>query len=142
MTTALAAQVLPPPVTHGITAGARRLLFLSALLLVPATVGGWFFGGVAMVAGVGVGGVIALINFWLLSRMVVKSTAGVASSPGAMLAQLMFKFGLLGLLLATAIFAFAINGVGLLLGLSVTFAAVPLNLFSEWAADTRAQRSE
>lgn len=134
MTTAVASQALPLPTTEGITAGARRLLFLSALLLVPAVVGAWFLGGVGTVGGVVLGGGIALINLWLLSRMVVQTTSAGHGSVGWLVARLMGKFGLVGLLLALAVLAFGIDGFGLLLGLSVTFAAVPLNLFSEWVA--------
>ncbi len=134
MTTAVASQALPDSFTEGITAGGRRLLFLSVVLLVPATVAAWFVGGLPTVGGVALGGGVAVINFWLLSRMVVQSTSGAPGSVGWLVARLMGKFGLAGLLLALAVLAFGIDGFGLLLGLSVTFAAVPLNLFSQWVA--------
>jgi hypothetical protein len=132
LSTVVASQALPLPTTEGITAGARRLLFLSGLLLVPASVGAWFVGGLPTVVGVALGGGIALVNFWLLARLVVKSTSGVQTSAGSLVARLTVKFGLVGLLLALGVLAFGIDGFGLLLGLSVTFAAVPLNLFSQW----------
>jgi len=116
-------------------------MFLSALLLFPAAVAAWFIGGAPTVVGVAVGGATALSNFWLLSRLVVKSTAGAEGSAGGLWAQLMFKFGLLGLLLAVSIFAFGIDGLGLLLGLSIMFAAVPLNLVSEMVAEQRSRTS-
>ena len=123
--------------TAGIPAGGRRLLFLAALLLVPAAVAGWFAGGAPSVVGVAFGGATALLNLWFLSRLVARSTAADQTAPGALVAQLMLKFATLGVAMAVAVFVLGLDGLGLLLGLSVTFAAVPLNLFSEWAAGQR-----
>ena len=125
---------LPPPTVDGIPVGARRLSFLAALLLLPMAVAGALFGGSATLLAVAVGGALALANFWLLSRLVVVSTGGVQRSASALLVRLMAKFGFLGLVLGTAVLGLGLDPFGLLLGLSVVFLAVPLNLLAETVA--------
>jgi len=131
---AAAPQALPQPVTEGLPSGARRIAFLAALLVVPSAFAGLAVGGSQVALSAVAGGGIALINFWLLSRLVVATTSSQSLSTSNLLVQLMGKLALLGVLLAVAIFVLSLDPVGLLLGLSVVFAAVPLNLFSEWMA--------
>ena len=134
MHAAAAPQALPQPVTEGLPSGARRIAFLAALLVVPSAFAGLAVGGSQAALSAVAGGGIALINFWLLSRLVVATTSSQNLSTSNLLVQLMGKLALLGVLLAVAIFVLSLDPVGLLLGLSVVFAAVPLNLFSEWMA--------
>lgn len=131
---AVAPQALPQPVTEGLPPGARRIAFLAGLLIAPATLVGAGVGGVPMAASVLAGGAIALVNFWLLSRLVVATTSSEDLSTGRLMLRLMSKLAVLGILLAVAVFGLGLDPVGLLLGLGVIFFAVPLNLFSEWMA--------
>ncbi|MCO4769786.1 MAG: ATP synthase subunit I [Deltaproteobacteria bacterium] len=134
MHAATASEQLPPPVTEGLPHGARRIAFLAALLIVPAMCAGFSVGGLGAAASVVVGGFIAVVNFWLLSRLVVATTASEDLSAAKLLFQLMSKLAVLGILIAVSVFALGLDPLGLLLGLGVIFAAVPLNLFSEWMA--------
>jgi hypothetical protein len=127
-------QPLPRPATHGVPTGARRIAFLAALLIVPAALAGATLGGAHTALSVLVGGVVSLVNFWLLSRLVVTTTSSETPGTGALVFQLMTKLAVLGILLAVAIFGLGLDAVGLMLGLGVLVAAVPLNLFSDWMA--------
>jgi|GEM_PF-1590358 len=132
---ALAApQPLPQPVTQGVPSGARRIAFLATLLTAPAMLAGWTVGGMAMAGSVLFGGLLSLVNFWLISRLVVSTTSSDDLSPGQLVFQLMAKLAVFGLLLALAVFGLGLDPMGLLLGLGVLFAAVPLSLFSDWMA--------
>ena len=127
-------QALPLPVTEGIPSGARRIGFLALLLVVPAALAGAAVGGLWGAGSVVVGGLISLLNFWVLSRLVVMTTSPDDLSTGKLVFQLMSKLGVLGLLIGGAVFGLGLDPVGLVLGLGVTVAAVPLNLFSDWMA--------
>ena len=131
---AAAPQALPQPVSEGLPPGARRIAFLASLLIVPSAFAGLAVGGPHVALSAVVGGLIALINFWFLSRLVVATTSSQDLSTSKLLIRLMSKLAVLGVLLAVAVFALSLDPVGLLLGLTVVFAAVPLNLFSEWMA--------
>ena len=127
----------PAPIVDGIPVGARRVVFLGALLALPVGVAAFSFGGTSSLASAVVGAALALVNFWLLSRLVVVSTAQRALSASALLARLMGKFALVGVALASAVLLFGLEPLGLLLGLSVVFLAMPLNLLAEWVASAR-----
>lgn len=130
-------QTLPLPVSEGIPSGARRVGFLAGLLLVPAAIAAFGFGGWNAVAGTVVGGALALVNFWLLSRMVVATTASEDLSAGFLVLRLLGKLGLVGAILALVVLGTGLDVMGLLLGLTVVVAAVPLNLFVDWIAGAR-----
>ncbi len=134
MHSAATLQALPRPVTEGIPVGARRIGFLALLLVVPAALAGAAVGGLWGAGSVVVGGLISLLNFWVLSRLVVMTTSPDDLSTGKLVFQLMSKLGVLGLLIGGAVFGLGLDPVGLVLGLGVTVAAVPLNLFSDWMA--------
>ena len=127
-------QALPEPVTEGIPSGARRIGFLAALLVVPAALAGAAVGGLPVAGSIVAGGFISLLNFWVLSRLVVVTTSPDDLSTSKLVFQLMSKLGVLGVLLGGAVFGLGLDPVGLVLGLGVTIAAVPLNLFSDWMA--------
>ncbi len=131
---AAALMALPPPVSGTVPSGAQRIAFLAALLMVPATIAGWSVGGPLTALSVVFGGVTSLVNFWFLSRLVVVTTSSEDLSTGKLVFKLMGKLAALGVLIALAIFALRLDAFGLLLGLGVLFAAVPLNLFTNWMA--------
>lgn len=131
---AAALKALPPPVSGIVPIGARRIAFVAALLMVPATIAGYSIGGSLTAASVVFGGATALVNFWFLARLVVVTTSSEDLSTGKLVFKLMGKLAALGVLIALAIFAMQLDAFGLLLGLGVVFAAVPLNLFTNWLA--------
>lgn len=78
-----------------------------------------------MASGVLGGGVLGLVNFWLLARIVVKTT-GDEMSAGALAGRLFAKFAILGGVLGLLILFLRLDPVGLLLGLGVIFPAILL----------------
>jgi hypothetical protein len=125
-------EKLPPPITEGIPREARRVALLAALLILPTAVAGFTLGGVPRCAGVVAGGSVAVVNFWLLARIVVKTTAGPEGGVGAVMGRLAVKFGLLAGSLALLVAGLRLDAVGVLLGLSVVFAGVILSQVVEW----------
>ncbi len=125
-------EKLPPPVTEGIPSDARRVAFLAALLLVPAAAAGYTFGGFERGVGVISGGVVAVVNFWLLARIVVKTTTEQDGGVGGVLGRLAVKFGLLAGSLALLVLGLRLDALGVLVGLSVIFAGVILSQVVEW----------
>lgn len=110
---------LPQPVTRGIPAGARRVVILSALLLVPGFAAAWLVIGPATAVGLVAGGLLSIANLWILARLVVKATAFDDVHWAGLLGQLLFKFGLLGACLWVLVVPLSIDVFGLLVGLSV-----------------------
>ena len=125
-------EKLPPPVTKGIPRESQRVAYLTALLLVPAAVAGTSLGGVPRGVGVLAGGSVAIVNFWLLARIVVKTTADPEGGIGAVMGRLAVKFGLLAGSLALLVAGLQVDAVGVLVGLSVIFAGVLLSQVVEW----------
>jgi hypothetical protein len=123
-------EPLPPPVTRGIPRGARRVVILSALLLVPAFALSWIFMGSGPAIGLLGGGALAVANLWVLSRLVVKSTTDSDVHWASLSAQLFFKFALLGACLWVLVVPLSLDVFGLLVGLSVVlFGAVLGQIF-------------
>ncbi len=125
-------EKLPPPVTEGIPRETQRVVLLAALLLVPAAVAGHTLGGIPRGVGVLAGGAVAIVNFWLLARIVVKTTAGPEGGVGAVMGRLAVKFGLLAGSLTLLVVGLQLDAVGVLIGLSVIFAGVILSQVVEW----------
>ena len=108
------------------------MAILAALLLIPASVAGWSLGGLERGFGVLAGGAVAVVNFWLLARIVVKTTSGQDQGLPTMLSRLAVKFGLLAGSLIVVVLILQMDALGVLLGLSVIFAAVLLSQVVEW----------
>ncbi len=125
-------EAFPPPTSKGIPPGARRIVALAGLLLIPTTVGGWQMSGAPGAAGVVVGGLIALANFWVLARIVVNMTSGEEVPPAVLLGRLFAKFVGLGVGLGVLILVVEVDAIGLLLGLSVVVAAVVAASVLSW----------
>ncbi len=104
-------EALPPPVTRGLTPGARRIAFLALLLLVPACVGGFLLGGTSVALGALAGGLIAVGNFAVLSTV---------------MAGLLMKLFGVGVSLGVIVLLIRWDPLGVLLGVSVIFPAVLL----------------
>ncbi len=116
---------LPAPTTRGIPAGARRVVLLAALLALPTTAGVALSIGTSMAVGVLAGALLALGNFWVLSRLVVKATAETDVHWGTLTARLLLKFSVLGFALFLLIVLLAVDVLGIAIGLSlVMFAAI------------------
>ena len=113
-------EKLPPPVTRGIPRGARRVVILSLLLLVPGFAAVWLLIGPSTAVGLVAGGVMSVANLWVLSRLVVKATGdGDDVHWLSLTGQLLFKVGLRGACLWVLIVPLSIDVFGLLLGLSI-----------------------
>ncbi len=120
-------MTLPSPTTEGIPLGARRIGILAALLLGVAVAGAGLGLGMDAAVGAFAGGVVALVNFWLLSRFVVSVTGeGDEVHWGVLLSRLMFKLGLLGVCLWVMLVPLALNVLGVIIGLSVVVMAATL----------------
>jgi len=119
-------MTLPSPTTEGIPLGARRIGILAALLLAVSVAGTWMVQGADAAGGAAAGGIVALVNFWLLSRFVVSVTANEEVHWGVLLTRLMFKLGLLGVCLWVMLVPLALNVLGVLIGLSVVVVAATL----------------
>ena len=105
---------------------------MAALLVVPTTVGAFTLWGGESAVGVLAGGAIALVNFWLLARLVVKTTTGEDMEAGALIGNLFLKLGLLGLSVGIALLVFEVDGIGFVLGVSVIFVSVIVVTVAEW----------
>lgn len=125
-------EALPPPVSEGIPPGARRIAALAGLLLVPTIVLGHQLGGMEGATGVTIGGLLALANFWVLARIVVKLTSGEEVAPATLVGRLMVKFGGLGVALAVLVMVLEVDPLGLLLGLSVLIVAIVVAQLLSW----------
>lgn len=120
-------MTLPSPTTEGIPLGARRIAILAALLLGVAVAGAGLGLGLDAAIGAAAGGIVALVNFWLLSRFVVSVTGENDEVHwGVLLSRLMFKLGLLGACLWVMLVPLALNVLGVLIGLSVVVMAATL----------------
>ncbi len=93
---------------------------------------GWSLGGFERALGVLGGGAVAVVNFWLLARIVVKTTSGQELGLPTMLSRLAVKFGLLAGSLVVVVLILRMDALGVLVGLSVIFAAVLLSQVVEW----------
>jgi len=116
-------QTLPPPVSRGIPQGARRIAILAAVLLAIAIAGSWLTLGPASAVGAAAGGLLALANFWLLSRLVVRVTSGDDVHWAPLLGRLLFKLALLGFALWVMLVPLGLDFLGVVAGLSVVVAA-------------------
>ena len=117
-------EALPPPTSQGIPPGARRIAALAGLLMIPTLVGGFQLSGIAGVVGVAAGGLLALANFWIVARIVVKLTSGEEVAPAILIGRLFAKFIGLGAAVGVLVMVVEVDPIGLVLGLSVVVAAV------------------
>ena len=120
------AESLPAPVTEGIPQGARRIALLATLLTLPGVVLGFSLAGFAMATGVVVGSVIAISNFWLLSRIVVRTTGGENTNAVVLFGRILVKFGLLFVAIGAVVLLLEVDGLGVLLGLSTVIGGIIL----------------
>ncbi len=120
-------MTLPSPTTEGIPLGARRIGILAALLLGVAVAGAGLGLGFEEAVGTAAGGLLALANFWLLSRFVVSVTANEDVFWGVVLTRLMFKLALLAVCLWVMLIPLALNFVGMIIGLSVVVVAATVS---------------
>ncbi len=118
-------ELLPEPLTGGIPATARDILILSSFLLVPVVAAAGLIAGAEMGFGVLGGGIVALANFWLLSRIVVETTSGEVN--GAVLfGRMVAKFVLLAASLGIVILLFRLDSIGVLVGVGTIFPSILL----------------
>ena len=118
-------ELLPDPIRTGIPAGARDVLVFASLLLVPITVGAILFADLAMGLSVLGGGLVALANFWLLSRIVVNTVGGDLNG-GVLFGHMMSKFVLLVASLGLVIVLLRLDAIGVLVGVGTIFPAILL----------------
>jgi hypothetical protein len=118
-----------PPVRSGLTPDARRIGLLAALLVAPATVFAGSVGGSGAALGAFGGGLLAVVNFLALSRMVVALTGSEPAGLATALLALLSKLALVGGTLAVLVLGLGLDGLGVLLGVSVVFGAVLLDFW-------------
>jgi hypothetical protein len=92
--------------------------------MIPTLVGGFQLSGIAGVVGVAAGGLLALANFWIVARIVVKLTSGEEVAPAILIGRLFAKFIGLGAAVGVLVMVVEVDPIGLVLGLSVVVAAV------------------
>lgn len=120
-------EALPPPVSDGVPRGTRNIAILAAALLLPTTVAcGMALGTNAAIASL-IGGALGLGNFWLLGRLVVQVTSGDDMAVGPLLGRLISKLAVVGLCLYALIVWMDIDGLGLVVGLSVVVVSTLLS---------------
>ncbi len=133
--------MLPVPGLRGIPVSARRILVIAAALLVAVLVAAQVFAGVSMALGVAGGGVLALVNFWFLARIVVRTTSGEMQG-SALFGRLLAKYLLLAASLGVVILLLQLDPLGLMLGVGVIFPAIMigslLDLFGDDADSSEA----
>ena len=100
--------------------------------MIPAVVGGHQLSGLDGAIGVFVGGVLALVNFWVLARIVVKLTSGEEVAPAIMIGRLFAKFAGIGAVLGVLILTVEVDPLGLLIGLSVVVVAIIASSVLSW----------
>jgi hypothetical protein len=125
----------------GIPRGARRILAIAVCLLLPTLVAAQLYAGSAMALGVLGGGVVALVNFWFLARIIVRTTGGEMQG-STLFARLLVKYLMLAASLGVVILLFRLDSLGLMIGVGVIFPAIMigslLDLFGEPADVTEA----
>jgi len=127
--------MFPAPMGRGIPGGARRILLIATSLLLPMLLASYLYSGVPMALGVFGGGVLALINFWLLARIVVKTTGGEMQG-SALFGRLFVKYLILAASLGVVILLLRLDSLGLILGVGVIFPAILLgSMFDLFRAD-------
>ena len=132
-----ATEALPRPVRNGIPAGSWEIMGLAALLLIPAISGAWLLADVSMAVAVLGGGMVALANFWLLSRIVVKATSGPING-SQLLGRMLSKFLLLVISLGVVVLLLRLNALGVLLGVGTIFPAIILGSLMDLFRDRHA----
>jgi len=100
--------------------------------MIPTIVGGFQLSGVPGATGVAAGGLLALANFWVLARIVVKLTSGEEVAPAILIGRLFAKFVGLAAVLGVLVLVVEIDPIGLLLGLSVVVVAVIAASVMSW----------
>lgn len=118
-------ELLPDPLRSGIPAAARDILVFATFLLIPVTTGAILIANAAMGLAVLGGGLVALANFWLLSRIVVNTTGG-ALNGGVLFGHMVSKFVLLLVSLGFVIVLLRLDPIGVLVGVGTIFPAILL----------------
>jgi hypothetical protein len=117
--------MLPVPGLRGIPASARRILVIATVLLLAVLVAAQLYAGVSVALGVLGGGVLALVNFWFLARIVVRTTGGEMQG-SALFGRLLAKYLALAASLGVVILLLRLDSLGLMLGVGVIFPAIML----------------
>jgi len=99
---------------------------LSAVLLIPTVAAFWLTDRQDTATGILGGGIVAIVNFWFLARIVVVATAGEGLELGSMMGRLLAKLLVLGASLGFLVMVLHLDGFGVLLGVGVVFPAIVL----------------
>ncbi|MCB9555044.1 MAG: ATP synthase subunit I [Deltaproteobacteria bacterium] len=98
---------------------------LALALVAVATLLALAFSTTPMTLGIGVGGVLAVANFYALRRLML-ALSRAATPPRQLIlsALLMLKFGVMGVLLFFVMTRLPVDGIGLLIGVSFVVIAI------------------
>ncbi len=104
--------------------GVRAIAAVAGALWLLALAGGYALGGLDVAAGVSLGGALALANLWMLERSVLRllTSAGQDDRRGA--AWTVVRWVAIGVTLMVALWAFDVDPLGLLVGLTVVVTAI------------------
>lgn len=101
----------------------HNILILSIFFGAVAVFASMFVSGGRHATGVCAGAIIGPLNFLFLAMMIEKMLGQSPTRAGLML-RFLFKYGLVALLIAVAVFGFRVSPLGLAVGFSATVLAI------------------
>ena len=99
------------------------------IILLILTLGSLVYKSLAITLGVFLGGVIIVINFWLIHRIIERGLLGQSKSTPIFALSYFVKFAVLATVIFVLITSQIINTLGLVVGLSTVFMSVVLDQF-------------
>lgn len=99
------------------------------IILLILTLGSLVYKSLAITLGVFLGGVIIVINFWLIHRIIERGLLGQSKSRPIFALSYFVKFAVLATVIFVLITSQIINTLGLVVGLSTVFMSVVLDQF-------------
>ena len=100
----------------------------NAIILAVLTLGSIYFKSLAVTLGVLAGGIIIIVNFWLL-RKIVERIIKKADKGAFFALSYIFKFIALSAILFAIIYSGVVDIIGLIVGLSTVFLGIALEGF-------------
>lgn len=99
------------------------------LVLLVLSLGSLIFKSLAITLGVFLGGIIIVLNFWLMRRIIERGLLGQSKGKPIFVLSYFVKFSVLAAIIFILITSQIINTLGLVVGLSTVFISVILDQF-------------
>ena len=99
------------------------------LVLLVLSLGSLIFKSLAITLGVFLGGIIIVLNFWLMRRIIERGLLGQSKGKPIFVLSYFVKFAVLAAIIFILITSQIINTLGLVVGLSTVFISVILDQF-------------